>query len=64
MYLKYGKVSEKLKLSNLDISAFLISAIIHDFKHPGLTNGCLINSKSELAIRYNGILFSKINLIL
>jgi hypothetical protein len=47
-------VVEKLKLLNLDISAFLISAIIHDYKHPGVTNGFLINSKSEIAIRYNG----------
>jgi hypothetical protein len=54
LYLKFGDVIEKLKLLNLDIAAFLISAIIHDYKHPGVTNGFLINSKSEIAIRYNG----------
>jgi hypothetical protein len=53
MYLKYGNVIEKLKLSNLDTAAFLISAVIHDFKHPGVTNSFLVNSKNELAIRYN-----------
>jgi hypothetical protein len=39
---------------DLDISAFLISAIIHDFKHPGVTNGFMINTKDDIAVRYNG----------
>jgi hypothetical protein len=47
-------VPEKIKLYSLDIAAFLISAIIHDFKHPGFTNAFMINSKNELAVRYNG----------
>lgn len=29
--------------------------MIHDFKHPGLNNNYLINSKNYLAIRYNDI---------
>lgn len=52
--MKYGYVPEKLKLYNLDVAAFLISAIIHDFRHPGLNNNFQINSKSEIAQIYNG----------
>ena len=54
LYLKYGKIAEVAKLTNLDITALLISAIIHDFKHPGFTNNFMINTKSELSILYNG----------
>jgi hypothetical protein len=42
-------------LSDIDYASFLIAAIIHDYKHPGLTNSFLMNSKNELAVRYNGI---------
>lgn len=54
LYLKYGEIPEKLKLNDLDISAFLISAIIHDYKHPGLNNNFLINSKTDISLVYNG----------
>jgi hypothetical protein len=54
MYLKYGKIAEKLNLNNMDLAALLVSAIIHDFKHPGRTNQFLINTNNELSILYNG----------
>ena len=54
MYLRYGNIAEKLKLTNMDITALLISAIIHDYKHPGRTNQFLINTNHELAILYYG----------
>ena len=60
LYLKYGGVAEKMKLSPLDIAAFLVSAIVHDFRHPGYNNNFLINTKSEIAVNYNGkIVFVK-----
>ncbi len=54
IFLKWGKIADSLKLNDLDICALLISAIIHDFKHPGVTNLFLINSADPIAIKYNG----------
>ena len=48
-----GGVQKAIKLSPLDTAALLLSAIIHDFRHPGVTNGFLANSSSDLAIAYN-----------
>jgi len=44
---------EIAKLDLIDIVAILISAIIHDFKHPGVNNMYLINTNSDLALLYN-----------
>lgn len=40
-------------LTEMDIFAILVAAVIHDFEHPGLNNAFHINTQSELAIRYN-----------
>jgi hypothetical protein len=50
----HSNVVETLTFNNLDISAFYIASIIHDYKHPGVTNGFLINTKDKLSIKYNG----------
>jgi hypothetical protein len=42
-------------LTDIDYTSFLIAAIIHDYKHPGLTNNFLMNSRNEIAVKYNGI---------
>ena len=42
-------------LTDTDIFAAILSAIVHDFQHPGFNNAFMINSKSELAIRYNDL---------
>lgn len=54
MYLKYGKIVDKLRLNNLDVASLLTAAIIHDFKHPGYTNQFMINTESDIAIEFNG----------
>ena len=41
------------QLDTLDIAAFLLSVIVHDYKHPGLNNNFLINSEDDLALTYN-----------
>ena len=55
VYIKYGKVEDRLNLSILDFSSLILSAIVHDYKHPGMTNNFLINSMDNLALRYNDI---------
>jgi hypothetical protein len=57
LFFRYGNLKESLRLNDIDCAGFLISAIIHDFKHPGFTNSYLINSKNEIALRYNGKYF-------
>lgn len=49
-----GGLESVAELDELDILSSLFSALIHDFKHPGFNNGFLINSKSDIAIIYNG----------
>lgn len=49
-----GDIINIAKLDRIDMTALLLSAITHDFKHPGLTNGYLINTRDPIAISYNG----------
>jgi hypothetical protein len=36
-----------------DCFSAIIAAAIHDIDHPGVNNAYLINTSSELALRYN-----------
>ncbi|KAF2071837.1 hypothetical protein CYY_006854 [Polysphondylium violaceum] len=40
-------------VSDLEIFSMLLSAIVHDYKHPGFNNTFQINTKSSLALKYN-----------
>ena len=42
-------------MSKIDVLALMIGSLCHDLQHPGTNNTYQINSKSELAIRYNDI---------
>ena len=55
MLIKFLDLVNEIQLTFLDVSGFLIAAIIHDFKHPGLNNSYQINSKSNIARKYNDI---------
>lgn len=46
---------EDLELSHIDVLSFVVSAIVHDFKHPGQTNSYHINKQTDLALIYNDI---------
>ena len=53
LYFLYGNMQKSLELTDLDIASIFLAAAIHDLNHPGFTNNFLINTKNELAIRYN-----------
>jgi len=41
------------KFRFLDVFALLAAALCHDLDHPGVTNSYLVQTESELALRYN-----------
>ena len=46
------------KFANIDtvnLCALFLSCIIHDYKHPGVTNSFLINTNNPLALKYNDV---------
>lgn len=55
VYARYAELKNVLKLSFLDSACLFLSAIVHDYKHPGFNNAYMVNSKHEIAIRYNDI---------
>ena len=48
-----GNIENKAKMGELDIFVILVAALCHDFKHPGVNNLYLVNSRSKIATRYN-----------
>ncbi len=53
VFFKKGSILEGLELNQLDQSVFIISALLHDISHPGLSNSYQINTMSKLALKYN-----------
>ena len=52
-FFKKGKINEICKLNQLSKCSLFLSCICHDFKHPGLNNNFLKDTKNVLAIKYN-----------
>ena len=52
-FFKIGKINEICKLNQLSKCSLFLSCICHDFKHPGLSNNFLTETKNILAIKYN-----------
>ena len=53
MILKKGEFKDREVFDDLDIASMLISSIIHDIGHPGLSNTYLINKQAKIALKYN-----------
>eukprot|EP00826_Nyctotherus_ovalis_P055810 TRINITY_DN7454_c0_g1_i11.p1 TRINITY_DN7454_c0_g1~~TRINITY_DN7454_c0_g1_i11.p1 ORF type:complete len:505 (+),score=92.06 TRINITY_DN7454_c0_g1_i11:333-1847(+) len=53
-YFLNNGLREVAQLDDVDCLGFLVAALVHDLKHPGITNGLLETAKSELAVAYNG----------
>jgi 3',5'-cyclic-nucleotide phosphodiesterase len=55
IFLTKGKLMNLLDLEHIDILAFIISGVCHDFGHDGYTNLFHINAVTDRAVRYNDI---------
>ena len=53
VYFKVGKINEICKMSQISKCALFLSCICHDYKHPGVNNNFLKDTKNILAIKYN-----------
>jgi len=53
--LRTGELDIKLRLSKIDMLAFLLSAMCHDLGHDGFTNGYHINAITNRAIDFNDV---------
>ena len=52
-FFKIGKINEICKLNQFSKCSLFLSCICHDFKHPGVNNIFLKETKNILAIKYN-----------
>jgi len=50
-----GGVKDKIKLDNLEQMSCYISAALHDFEHPGVTNVFLVSMNDKIAVRHNDV---------
>lgn len=55
IYLKVGKVNKISKLSKNSKCALFLSCICHDYKHPGVNNNYLKETRNKIAIKYNDV---------
>lgn len=46
---------QSLELDKIDVLSFILSALVHDYKHTGQTNAFHINMQTEIALIYNDI---------
>jgi len=55
LFYKFCNLNRQIDLTSLDLSGYLIAAIIHDYRHPGLNNNYHINKRSPISIKYNDV---------
>jgi len=52
-FLNFCGLKTKLKLDPTECAGFLLAALVHDFKHPGVSSGFLENILHSVAVIYN-----------
>jgi hypothetical protein len=55
IYLKVGKINKICKFSKNSKCALFLSCMCHDYKHPGVNNNYLKETRNKIAIKYNDI---------
>ena len=55
LFLQQTPILTTAELEGIQIFGYLLSAIIHDLGHPGLTNDFMVAHKDALAIQYNDV---------
>ena len=53
IYFKIGKVNEICKFNKISKCSLFLSCICHDYKHPGVNNNYLKETKNILSLTYN-----------
>ena len=53
VFFKKGKINEICQLTQISKCSLFLSCICHDYKHPGVNNNFLTESKNILAVKYN-----------
>ena len=46
---------EKAALDDLELASMIIGGACHDHEHPGVNNVFMMESRADLAIRYNDV---------
>lgn len=46
---------EKAQLDDFDFASIIIGGACHDHEHPGVNNAYLIETRDEIAIKYNDV---------
>lgn len=52
-FLTSCSAGDLLQITPVETAACYLAACVHDFEHPGVNNTYLVNTQSELALRYN-----------
>jgi hypothetical protein len=55
VFLLASNLVQQAEMTPLHVTALLLSAMVHDYKHPGLNNTYLYLTNEKLAIRYNDV---------
>ena len=55
LYIKIGNKEDAYPLSTPNICSIFLSCLCHDYRHPGVNNNFLKETKHKLSIRYNDI---------
>ena len=55
VYLKLGKINELCNLTKISKCSLFLSCMCHDYKHPGVNNNFLKETKSPYALTYNDV---------